>query len=270
MKKFTELERNLITVILDGRRSDFKKERDFVKVFGRDANIDLVEGRSYFLEDALFGEDAEVPDIIGELLYETEAGNIHYDVMIDALEAAVNEDWANVPSVDEAVSKTFHQEESITSLKDFLEAYKAMHTYAGEEGVYLDHEIDCVANSVLKGIGVNSEDFRETLTEYIIEAQSTDEVMQSLLDKVDWSVGLGDFDFLTQALEATRTLDCRAAEKGLDLMPYIFDVERIVFNAAGFDSLFREMSDNYLDLYYEGKKSLKDTMNDIKKLAESL
>jgi hypothetical protein len=103
MKKFTELERNLITVILDGRRSDFKKEQDFERVFGRNANIDLVEGRNYLLEDALFGEVAEVPDIIGDLLYETEAGNIHYDVMIDALEAAVNEDWANVPSEEEAI-----------------------------------------------------------------------------------------------------------------------------------------------------------------------
>ncbi|AKQ72690.1 MULTISPECIES: hypothetical protein [Bacillus] len=103
MKKFTELERNLITVILDGRRSDFKKEQDFERVFGRNANIDLVEGRNYLLEEALFGEVAEVPDIIGDLLYETEAGNIHYDVMIDALEAAVNEDWANVPSEEGAI-----------------------------------------------------------------------------------------------------------------------------------------------------------------------
>jgi len=51
----------------------------------------------------LFGEDAEVPDIIGDLLYETEAGNIHYDVMIDALEAAVNGDWTNVPSESETI-----------------------------------------------------------------------------------------------------------------------------------------------------------------------
>ena len=36
-------------------------------------------------------------------LYETEAGNIHYDVMIDALEAAVNGDWANVPSEEGAI-----------------------------------------------------------------------------------------------------------------------------------------------------------------------
>ena len=63
MKKFTELERNLITVILDGRRSDFKKEQDFERVFGRNANIDLVEGRNYLLEEALFGEVAEVISI---------------------------------------------------------------------------------------------------------------------------------------------------------------------------------------------------------------
>ncbi|MEC2264980.1 hypothetical protein [Bacillus subtilis] len=266
MKKFTKIERNLITVILDGRRNDYKKERDFEKVFGRNASIDLVDGRSYLLDDALFGEKG-APGIIGDLLYEMECGNIRYDVMIDALEAAVNEDWENVPSVEEALNLTARQKDYPQVLKAFLDAYRAIHLSAKEEGVSLGDQLDSTVEEVLKGIGINKDDYEISLLEFPIKAEALNMgVVQSMLRNANWTVRNGDFDFIKRTLSATKALDERASSEGVVIFRFLQDIEALAFYAAGFDGRHHELCDNALTLYYDDEKTIDDTVNEIKKL----
>lgn len=266
MKKFSEVERNLITVILDGRRNDYKKERDFEKVFGRNASIDLVEGRKYLLDDALFGEKG-APEIVGDLLYEMECGNIRYDVMIDALEAAVNEDWENIPSVEEALNLTARQKDCPQVLTAFLNAYRAIHLSAKEEGVSLGDQLDSMVEEVLKGIGINKNNYEISLLEFPVKAEALNtDAVQSMLKNANWTDRNGDFDFIKRTLLATKALDERASSEGVVIFRFLQDIEALAFYAAGFDGRHHELCDNALTLYYDGEKTIDDTVNEIKKL----
>ncbi|WP_238810150.1 hypothetical protein ACRYKL_16810 [Bacillus velezensis] len=263
MKKFSKVERNLITVILDGRRNDYKKERDFEKVFGRDASIDLAGGRTFLLDDALFGTDG-APEIIYDLLYETECDNVSFEVMVDALEAAVNGDWENVPSVEEAVYFTAHQGEYEQVLQDFLGAYRAIHLSMKEEGVDAGDQLDSIVNEVLKGIGINKTDYEISLLEFPIKAEALNMgIVQSMLRNADWTASNGDFDFIKRILLATKALkDCEA----VDTFRFLLDTEVLAFYAVGLDRRDHELCDNAITLYYDGEKEIDDTINEIKNL----
>ncbi|MCY8099445.1 MULTISPECIES: hypothetical protein [Bacillus] len=245
MKKFTELERNLITVILDGRRSDFKKEQDFEKVFGRNANIDLVEGRNYLLEDALFGEDAEVPDIIGDLLYETEAGNIHYDVMIDALEAAVNEEWANVPSEEEAVYVSSLIEKLPPIIQRYYVSLYFLWKHGSEEGIDLSWELRSLDSRVLSALGTEGHGSL-SLVECLQDEQTSRDTAVDVFKSANWSVLLEpNFSTLKCLIAALKEIEKKLPySEEFDAFICQSNLEEMAFFVAGCDPMWMEFLEN--------------------------
>ncbi|MEC1023550.1 hypothetical protein [Bacillus paralicheniformis] len=245
MKKFTELERNLITAILDGRRSDFKKEQDFEKVFGRNANIDLVEGRGYLLEDSLFGEGVSVPDIIGDLLYETEVGNIHYDVMIDALEAAVNEAWANVPSEEEAIYVSNLIEKLPPIIRRYYVSLYFLRKHGLEEGIDLSWELRSLDSGVLSALGIECHGSL-SLVACLQDEQTSRDTAAEVFRSANWSVLLKpNFSTLECLITALKEIEKKLPySEEFDAFTCQSNLEEMAFLVAGCDPMWMEFLDN--------------------------
>ncbi|MFP3877802.1 hypothetical protein U5N54_14040 [Bacillus paralicheniformis] len=270
MKKFTELERNLIKVILDDRCSDYKKEQDFKKVFGIDANIDLEGGRSYLLDDALFF-DLKYPEVVRNLLDETNRGDIDYDVMIDALEAAINDDWGNVPSVEQAVEFTgylrYEASRKKEVLREFFESVYVLHDKAEENGVDLQGEIRQIEETVLSSIGISNEAFSAVMGEYLGGLQTIDEIVESSYVLCDWNKSI-DFDsFLTSVLESIKTLAVKGEQKGIDLLFEVKGIESLPFYLVNIHEGAHDRLDKEITEFYERELPLGDLLSMLKDAA---
>ena len=201
MKKFTEIERNLITVILDGRRNDYKKEHDFEKVFGRNATIDLTEGRTFLLDEALFGVDGP-PEIIYDLLYEVECGNVSYDVMIDALEAAVNGDWENVPSVEEAMRRSVIVDEFLGNLSHYYSALRMLLEHGCEV-----EKLERIDNEIILALGIENHGGK-SLAECLSDEKSCQNTAVRVFESADLSsLFETNFEALKKLINLLQELD---------------------------------------------------------------
>ncbi|MEC3659221.1 hypothetical protein ABEY13_06370 [Bacillus velezensis] len=267
MKKFTEIERNLITVILDGRRNDYKKEHDFEKVFGRNATIDLAEGRTFLLDDALFGADG-APEIIYDLLYETECDNVSFEVMINALEAAVNGDWENVPDVEEAIELTDREQNKVSErkllLREFFESVRKLNAKSEETGANLAAEVREVEGVVLSGLVVWHEGIRAYIDEFLSGAKTLEEIVDIVYELSDWDTPV-DFDnYLVAVLEAIKNLFVKSEGSHIELLFDVQEIEALALYLADISVASHDRLDGKLADYYERDMPLNELMDAIK------
>lgn len=267
MKKFTEIERNLITVILDGRRNDYKKEHDFEKAFGRNATIDLAEGRTFLLDDALFGADG-APEIIYDLLYETECDNVSFEVMINALEAAVNGDWENVPDVEEAIELTGREQYKVSErkllLREFFESVRKLNAKSEENGANLAAELREVEGIVLSGLVVWHEGIAAYIDEFLSGYKTLEEMVDIVYELSDWDTPV-DFDnYLVAVLEAIKNLFVKSEGSHIELLFDVQEIEALALYLAGISVASHDRLDGKLADYYERGMPLNELMNAIK------
>lgn len=267
MKKFTEIVRNLITVILDGRRNDYKKEHDFEKVFGKHATIDLTEGRTFLLDDALFGVDGP-PAIIYDLLYETECDNVSFEVMIDALEAAVNGDWENVPSVEEAIELTGHEQYKASErkllLREFFESVRKLHAKSEENGASLKTELKLVEEVALSGLGIEHDNIAATIDDFVSGSTTLEDMVDNAYELSDWNTPI-DFDsYLVSVLEAIKILLVKSEGNRIELLFDVQEIEALALYLVNISAASHDRLDGKITEYYERELPLNELINTIK------
>ncbi|MEC0319896.1 hypothetical protein ACFVIX_02180 [Bacillus subtilis] len=263
MKKFTEIERNLITVILDGRRNDYKKEHDFEKVFGRNATIDLTEGRTFLLDEALFGVDGP-PEIIYDLLYEVECGNVSYDVMIDALEAAVNGDWENVPSVEEAMRRSVIVDKFLDELSRYYNALRMLLEHGCEV-----EKLKRIDDEIILALGVEKQG-EKSLMECLGDNKSCQNTAVRVFESADLSsLFETNFQTLRKLINLLQELDGHLPQSvEFDAFSCESVVSDMAFIVSGADTEWTEFMENVGVSIYDC--DAENYIEQLKEMIESL